>query len=253
MFFRTMEKNRIGDLVAGLSLEREVVGPVAKGNTFVYDAIKDPAHLRLDFDTTILPPKKYFFPPKEELMRFDVAENSATAEGVITTTPRVIFGVHACDINAFSLLDAVFLGDGIEDPYYRAHRDATMVVGIDCTPRPECFCTVWGSDEVHQGYDLFLHDIGEKYLVSVRSVKGAEALDRFIETADVTEADTEAFQVKTQAFKETFTEMPDTSQLTLLMDAKYSDEVWEELGSQCLSCGACSMVCPTCHCFHIIS
>lgn len=250
MFFRIMDKDRIGDLVTGFAEEHEVVGPVARGNSFVYAPIQDPAELRLDFDTTMLPPKKYFFPAKEELLRFDATDNMAV-DDTIEVTKRVIFGVHACDINSFSLMDAVFLGDGYEDPYYKARREATMVVGIGCTPRPECFCKAWGTDEVHQGYDLFLHDLGDRYLVSVRSVTGAEILDRSVETRDVTPADTAEFQRISAENNALHTPAPDTTQLPLLMDALYDDEVWEELGERCLSCGACSMVCPTCHCFDV--
>jgi sulfhydrogenase subunit beta (sulfur reductase) len=36
-----------------------------------------------------------------------------------------------------------------------------------------------------------------------------------------------------------------------LLDAKFDDAIWDELGQRCLSCGACSMVCPTCYCFDV--
>ena len=37
----------------------------------------------------------------------------------------------------------------------------------------------------------------------------------------------------------------------MLMDAFHEDPFWEELGGRCLSCTACSAVCPTCFCFDI--
>ena len=37
----------------------------------------------------------------------------------------------------------------------------------------------------------------------------------------------------------------------MLMDAFHKDPFWEELGGRCLSCTACSAVCPTCFCFDI--
>ena len=70
MFFRVMDKSRLPDLVAGLSADFEVLGPVPKGEKFVFAPLLDPADLRLDYDTTILPPKKYFVAPAEELMKF---------------------------------------------------------------------------------------------------------------------------------------------------------------------------------------
>jgi len=250
MFFRIMDKDRLPDLVAGLSQGFEVIGPVAKGERFTFERIESPDQLRLDYDTTLLPPKKLFFPPEEQMMRFRVADNEVVDDEVYAA-PRVIFGLHPCDINALMLMDNVFMGE-YEDPYYRARRETTMLVGVSCVPTQECFCNAWGTDEVHWGFDIFLTDLGDRYFVSVRSVKGAELLDEFVATRDANDADTAAFQQRTREFKASFAEDLDTSQLPLLLDAKFDDELWDRLGERCLSCGACSMVCPTCYCFDVV-
>jgi len=249
MFFRIMAKDRLPDLVAGLSKGFEVIGPVAKGERFTFERIDSPELLRLDYDTTLLPPKKLFFPPEEQMMRFRVADNEVVDDEVYAA-PRVIFGLHPCDINALMLMDNVFMGE-YEDPYYRARRESTMLIGVSCTPSDECFCNAWGTDEVHWGFDIFLTDLGDRYFVSVRSVKGAELLDEFVETRDANDEDTAAFQLRTREFKASFPDDLDTSQLPLLLDAKFDDELWDRLGERCLSCGACSMVCPTCYCFDV--
>ena len=215
----------------------------------MFAGITDAAQLRLDYDTTILPPKKYFIPPAEELMRFRVEDGDVTHDAA-PFEPRVLFGLHPCDINALMLMDNVFLGD-FEDPYYKARRDNTLLVGVSCEPEDACFCNAWGTDEVHWGFDLFLTDLGDRYFVSVRSVRGAEMLDHHVETREITAEDTRQFQEKTRRFKERFAEPPETFQIPLLLDAKFEDELWDELGDRCLSCGACSMVCPTCYCFDV--
>lgn len=249
MFFRVMDKARLDDLVRGLVSHYEVVGPVAKGGTFVFDRLEDPSALRLDYDTTLLPPKKYFVPQSEELMRFRTADGNVTADS--TSAPlRVLFGLHPCDLNALMLMDNVFMGE-YEDPYYKSRRDNTLLVGVGCEPREECFCNAWGTDEVHWGFDLFLTDLGDRYFVSVRSVKGAELLDRHVETSAIGEQDTVDFQRRTREFKNAFVADLDTAQIPLLLDAKFDDAVWDDLGARCLSCGACSMVCPTCYCFDV--
>ncbi|NTW28040.1 MAG: 4Fe-4S ferredoxin [Coriobacteriia bacterium] len=249
MFFRIMDKLRLPDLIDGLAESYEVIGPVAKGEKFVFAPIAGAEELRLDYDTTLLPPKTFFTPPTEPLMGFSMADSDVRSES-LESPPRALFGVHPCDINALGLMDNVFLGE-YEDPYYKARRESTLVIGINCKPRPECFCDAWGTDEVHSGFDLFLSDLGDRYFVSVQSVKGAELLDRFVETRPITAEDTEDFQRVTREFKASFSEKVDTSQLPLLIDAKYNDAVWEELGEKCLACGACSMVCPTCYCFDV--
>ena len=249
MFFRVMDKSRLPDLVAGLRADFEVIGPVAKGEKFVFATLQDPADLRLDYDTTLLPPKKFFVPPAESLMRFETEENEVLSADV-PSSPRVMFGLHPCDINALMLMDNVFLGE-YEDPYYKARRDTTLLVGVNCTPSATCFCSSWGTDEVHWGFDIFLSDLGDRYFVSVRSVKGAELLDRFVDTLPITEQDTADLQRVTAEFKDAFPRELDTAQLPLLLDAKFDDAIWDELGDRCLSCGACSMVCPTCYCFDV--
>ncbi len=249
MFFRVMDKARVPDLVRGLSNQYEVIGPVAKGDAFVFGTITDPSELRLDYGTTILPPKKYFVPPAEELMRFRTEDGHVMSD-TAHADPRVLFGLHPCDINALMLMDNVFLGE-FEDPYYKARRDKTLLVGVSCTPDDGCFCNAWGTDEVHWGFDIFLTDLGDRYFVSVRSVKGAELLDALVETRDITDEDTAEFQRVTGDFKKAFSEDIDTAQLPLLLDAKFDDPLWDDLGDRCLSCGACSMVCPTCYCFDI--
>lgn len=121
MFFRILHKDNIGDLVTGLAATREIVGPKAKGADFVFGEITDPSELVLDYPTTILPPKKYFLSPKETLMHYDT-KNGGVSQDTPAVTPRVIFGVHPCDINSLLLVDKVFLGDFV-DPYYKARRD----------------------------------------------------------------------------------------------------------------------------------
>jgi ferredoxin len=249
MFFRVMDRSRLPALVAGLQADFEVIGPVAKGDKFVFAPLEEPGDLRLDYDTTLLPPKKFFAPPSESLMRFETGQNEVLSAEV-PSSPRVFFGLHPCDINALMLMDNVFLGE-YEDPYYKARRDSTLLVGVSCTPASHCFCSSWGTDEVHWGFDIFLSDLGDRYFVSVRSVKGAELLDRFVETQPITEADTADLQRVTAEFKDSFSRRLDTAQLPLLLDAKFDDEIWDELGERCLSCGACSMVCPTCYCFDV--
>lgn len=249
MFFRIIPKSEVPDLARGLATEFEVVGPVASGGKFKYAPLTSPEDLRLDYDMTLLPAKEWFFPPRETLMRFRVADNEVIDDAV-EVTPRVLFGLHPCDVNSLLLMDNVFLSDEA-DPYYKARRDATLIVGVSCMPTETCFCDAWGTDETHWGFDIFLSDIGDDYYASIRSVKGADLIDRFVQGRPVEEADTAAFQERTATFKAAFSHQVDAAQLPVLLDAKYDSPVWAELGDLCLSCGACSMVCPTCHCFDV--
>ncbi len=52
----------------------EVVGVKSKGKRFAFDTIDSAEELRLDYDITILPPKKYFLPQYEKLMNYSLKE-----------------------------------------------------------------------------------------------------------------------------------------------------------------------------------
>jgi len=249
MFFKIIDKEHLSDLFSGLAAEYEVIGPVAKENAFVFAPVERFDEVRLDYDTTLLPPKKWFLPPAETLMRFSVADNEVLEEGA-PIPRRVLFGLHPCDLNALLLLDNVLLDDNA-DPYYKAYRENTLLVGVSCTPRDTCFCNVWNTDEIHWGFDIFLTDLGDRYYASICTVKGADIVSRSVESRDVQSADTADFQRVQRAFKAGFIHDLDTAQLPVLLDAKYESPVWDEFGEKCLSCGACSMVCPTCYCFDV--
>ncbi|MCL2333143.1 MAG: 4Fe-4S dicluster domain-containing protein [Actinomycetia bacterium] len=252
MFFRIIEKEALGDLLAGLQETfDEVAGPQKRGSDFVFDTLQSIDDLCLDYGSTILPPKKYFLAPDERLLRFNrrTGDVSDTEPTVIS---RALLGVHACDINALLLLDEIFLGNYI-DPYYEAARKSTFIVGVSCMPEYGHICNAFGTDEVHRGFDLFLTDLEDRYFLSVLSVAGTELVEKYLtEAREITAEDLRDFQERTTRFKEAFPDPPVTDQLPLLYDAKYNDEaLWEELGGHCLACGACSMVCPVCYCFDV--
>jgi len=246
-----IDATELPHLVLAFMESYEVVAPVKKGKSYSFEVIKDPSDIELNYNTTIISPKKYFLPDKQTLLEFDAVQNEVI-EYTSTITPRVIFGAHACDINALNRLDLVFKDGQYPDPYYIARRMATLVVGISCTPTENCFCNLWDSDEARFGYDLFLQDIGDKYLVSISSVEAANILETACNPRVATDEDRIMFRHATRRRQESFnSDIPEIQEVAMLMDAFHKDPFWEELGGRCLACTACSSVCPTCFCFDI--
>ncbi len=60
MRLKVLDKGNMPLLVESLMDNYQVIGPKAKGSAFAFESITDPADLRLDYDTTILPPRKCF-------------------------------------------------------------------------------------------------------------------------------------------------------------------------------------------------
>lgn len=251
MLYRVIEASEVPALVSAFMEAYEVVAPVGKGKVYAFDVITSPDQIELNYDRTITSPKKYFLPPKETLMTFDSRENQVT-DFTAEITPRVIFGAHACDINALNRLDVVFKDGRYPDPYYQARRAATLIVGISCMPTETCFCHLWSSDEARFGYDLFLQDIGGKYLVSISSVEAANILESACNPREATDEERVEFRHATRKRQAAFNPaIPKIQEVAMLMDAFHEDSFWDEFGSKCLSCTACSSVCPTCFCFDI--
>ena len=251
MLYRVIDATELPALVEAFMESYEVVAPVKRDRGYAFEAIESLDQIVLDYVSTIVSPKKFFLPPEEPLFSFDRESNDVT-EFEAEITPRVIFGAHACDINGLCRLDTVFRDGRYPDPYYCARRAATLIVGISCTPDENCFCHLLGSDEARFGYDLFLQDIGGKYLVSISSVEAANILEAACEVREATDEDRIEFRHATRRRQRAFNpDIPNIQEVAMLMDAFHEDGFWDELGGRCLSCGACAAVCPTCHCFDI--
>jgi ferredoxin len=104
---------------------------------------------------------------------------------------------------------------------------------------------------VGPGYDLALTERPEgatvSYLVDVGTQEGADVLGQVPHrVADREEircarADVEAASDKMGR------QMPDVDLRNLLIESRESPQ-WDEVASRCLTCGNCTMVCPTCFC-----
>ena len=133
MLYRVIDAAELPSLVSAFMETYEVVAPVKRDQGYAFETIESPDDIELAYPTTMASPKKYFLPPEETLMSFDARTNSVT-DFAAEITPRVIFGAHACDINAVNRLDLVFKDGRYPDPYYVARRNATLIVGISCMP-----------------------------------------------------------------------------------------------------------------------
>jgi sulfhydrogenase subunit beta (sulfur reductase) len=248
-----IDKQAVAPFVSKMMGDYRVVGPVAKGSQFAFGEITDPNQLRLDYNISILPPKKYLQPQEERMMTF-TRTVAPMVEAVIEALPTVILGVHTCDLCALRVLDEAF-SQGYPDAHYLERRKQTLLVGIECLePCDEhSFCKSMGTLTVSNGYDLHLTDLGEEYAVDVGSEAGAALLQEYGEVRKATEAD---MQKLNRVLGAKWPRFPykldfDVGELSPLMSQSYDAYVWDELAEICLACGQCTLVCPTCFCFNV--
>jgi sulfhydrogenase subunit beta (sulfur reductase) len=223
--------------------------PLRKGkNSFVFAEIVDFRQIAFDFRRTLLPLKKYLLPPVESLLSFSPEGYETVLEA---SDKKILIGPHPCDIHAVRILDLVFSSE-YPDPYYFLRRKNLIIIGFDCVPDDKCFCRSMGTDSVEEGFDLFFSDIENAYLVAVGSSAGDDmirASEKLLETAG--KGDIEAYLSRRNRRREQFSLSLDISDLPYIMELEEQSHVWEELGSLCLCCGSCSVVCPTCTCFNV--
>ena len=200
-------------------------------------------------------PKDFFFPQSEDLMRFKTeGKNIEIIDTRCEHEDFVVFGVRACDVRSFDILDRVFLTEP-RDSFYANRREHGVIVSVACTrPSETCFCTAFGIDAAEPAGDVSAWKTQTELFLKANTDKGQALLDKL---ADVTEAcaDDVADGQKEQ-IRKIMDRLPLKDLSTDGLGGGKTDELfnrpeWEELSRSCLGCGTCTFVCPTCQCYDI--
>ncbi len=253
MSFKILPKHLFKTWVERLRASHRVVGPKEMYGQYIFDEIENVDELELNYHTSVLPPKKFLLPPREELFTFNAQTMETTA--VIEDIPStVIFAMHTCDMHAMMLLDRIH-STGYTDQHYQARRQKTTLVSIECLKpcMEHAFCKSMGTLSASEQYDIHLTDLGDRYGVDIGSENGAKLLEGMGFFWEPTEADYErvnevmAEKWPNFQYKLNFdvTDLPD------LLQVSQKSQVWDEIGDKCLACGQCTKVCPTCYCFDV--
>ena len=163
------------------------------------------------------------------------------------------FGVRACELRAMGVQDRVFLNADLPDSHYAARRGGAFIVAVNCGQAgSNCFCTSMNTGpRVGEGYDLALTEVlsaGKHFfIVEVGSDRGLE----IISDLDSSGAGSEALDAAEAVIRQAEAQMEkhlDTEGLPELLFDNLDHPRWDEVADRCLSCGNCTMVCPTCFC-----
>ncbi len=227
--------------------EHQIFAPVRKENYTDFEEItaQKISNIYYTGNTPTTPLKAFFFPVKENVV----------ATGQIQ--PRIILGVSNCDLAALDLLDNIYLGGEFEDPCYKTNRQNTIIFGKDCDEIKEsCHCSVYGIKPYSEkNYDVALSVSGENFYLTPLTEKGEVLLEKY-----------KINQGAVDSLPETVTELRNRMLTDLQRQnkgipdeeasrkgiEKENPELWKKHADKCVSCGACSLICPTCHCFLLI-
>jgi len=198
--------------------------------------------------------KRFLFPPAIAVWRARRDDDGAVAIEPPPPPPRYAFiGVRSCDLHAVAIQDRVFLGDGRTDADYASRRDSAFFVAVNCARAGgTCFCVSMGTGpEVTAGHDLSLTELidadGHRFLVEAGSERGRELLAEL--PARPTAADEPRLAAEqTARTAASMGRRLDTEGIRDLLAANAEHPRWDDVAERCLSCGNCTMVCPTCFC-----
>lgn len=171
---------------------------------------------------------------------------------------RIIIGAPNCDIEALRLLDEIYLDKTFTDPFYRNRRTSTILISSDCfSANDHCHCLSYGvkpySAEhadmaiVTDGDDIFLRVITERGEELAKKLSPAKSVTDMIRISFVEDKHQEVGALLAARNKG----LPDY-QATGLLVKKAGNEIWVKYAATCVSCGACTTICPTCTCFLLI-
>jgi len=200
------------------------------------------------------PWKRHLAPPEVRLWRARKADGHLVFEPSRPAPARLAFlGVRPCDLAALAILDRVYLEGPHVDPGYRARRAATFVVAVNCTEAGgTCFCASMGTGpRATAGYDLALTEVvapeRHEFVVEVGTPRGAEVAAA-LEGREASAADLDAVAEATARAAATMGRRLDGDGLAGLLYANLEHPAWDEVAARCLTCGNCTLSCPTCFC-----
>ncbi len=247
----TIDKNAFRRFVDEIIKQQRVIGVCAKGDRFDFDLLESADQLRLDYDVTLQPPKKYFLPPVETLLTFEVGDGY---KSVYDEAPFVLLGVHPYDMIALNQLDQLFTQDNYDTHYMKRRHNATIVACDVITPSKNVFASSMGTAMVKDGFDVLLTDIGNAFVMESGSKKGDGFIAKAQDAVDSSEKDLQAkhkIQAENEKRLNNHKLKCDAAYLPKLLEGAYDHPVWEEKAKTCFSCGSCNLVCPTCYCFNV--
>ncbi len=249
MNLKIIEKAQIAQFVESIPAKK--IAPVKEEGLITFQEISSAEEIFWDFLNTQKSPKEFLFPQSERLFRYQRTDHGfELGLDEIEAEKKALIGLHPCDIKSFLILDKLFDNERYKDNYYIEKRKNTLIIGLACNhPLNTCFCTsVDGGPFSSEGADILLIDLGDRYLMQIVSEKGKEFGSKFkdAQKSDIAEME----KRKKQAISSIKTNI-NLNGLYKKLEEIFEEKIWETLSEKCLNCGACTYVCPTCHCFDI--
>lgn len=247
---KIITKKDLENKIKELLKDFEIIGPRQISNKGIfYQSIMNPEDLYLGDGFAIEPIKKFFLNPSEWLFKEGFKEGSDILEDLpLKEFKRIIIGVRPCEVRGLTLLDRVFDSD-YKDNSYINNRKRTIIIGLACaSPDRTCFCTSMGGSPVEShGMDALMFESEDGFTIEIITEKG-RAL--FASSGDnLNEDKKKLWEQEEEKIKNSIKRK---KKIPESLDKIFEDDYWDAVSKPCLSCGVCTYLCPTCHCFDLV-
>ena len=199
--------------------------------------------------------KRFLHTPAQRLWKAERGPEGLCIVPEPDSTERLAFvGVRSCELHAIAIQDRVLLEGAYADPHYRARREGAFLVAVNCAePAGTCFCaSMKTGPKAASGYDLALTEIvgqGEhQFVVEAGSEAGRTVLAELPHRDATPEEVVAGDAVIAGAAAQMGRVMPAADEVPQLLRRNFEHQRWDEVAGRCLTCGNCTMVCPTCFC-----
>ena len=263
---RYVPNDGLNGLAAGLAARARLLVPTREGACVMF---REYAGGELCLSRATTSPKAAVLPACETLFTFAGSKESAEKDAgkvagkpvlVLSAgqkaSPVVIFACRPCDAKGIAVLDRPYLAGPYRDPYYAARRKELLVISLTCdAPCATCFCDWVGKGPADsEGSDVLMTRIEGGFVLEAVSPAG-EALLCDGSLADVLaegERHVEAAKAARKAGMDMRPPAPDLGGAAEALRRRFADDgFWQDMTAHCLSCGACTYMCPACYCFNI--
>jgi ferredoxin len=255
---RYIANDKLMPWLLSLAETRQVLAPVQVGGQTLFAPINADSQLDLK-GLADASAKAALLPRCETLFEFHYSKTegvpSKTELEVRETLPdqdTLLFGARPCDAKGFTVFDRVYDAGSRRDIYYCTRRDKTLVATMACTdPADTCFCNrVGGGPGDTDGSDILFTPVEGGYVIEPVTERGEAFLAEqpLVEAEERKEEARKVREAVSEAMPEGASLGGGEGEVLKLFDDK---EFWGAVTDKCLSCGACSYLCPTCYCFNM--
>ena len=246
--------SKINELYSEIASVCDLYLPIKQSGALNFAKFENGAEVDILSLQTVKSPKDFFFPQSEDMMSFKTdGKNIEIKDARKEVDTFVLFGVRACDLKSFEVLDKVFLAEPV-DTMYQNKRENGIIFTLACNnPHASCFCKNFGIDASSPMGDVECHLVNDYLYLDAKTEKGSAILEKLTLLED---ADVKAVEENKVAIKEKIEKLPFTNlDLSVFKGENlmplFNRPEWDELSKACLGCGTCTFVCPTCQCFDI--